>query len=210
MNEKWKKFFSRYFEIILILLTVLFVFIKPNMRNYGERISILFFGMLSFYYLASGILVFLDKNRVGRIMRLMYLFGLWSVSIMVIAIMTRIMLLQADKALLITAICSTIGLMGYIIMYYRRLGDEDRNALLYLVQPLFIRALFSMLLGIAFLVGSSYGIYSMLGTYRRDPVYIEKIVRAYENPEDSVLLNDFKIYDDSTRAKQAEPLPQPE
>lgn len=174
------------------------------MRSYGERISILFFGMLSFYYLASGILVFLDKNRIGRIMRLMYLFGLWSVSVMVIAIMTRIMLLQSDKALLIIAICSTIGLLGYIILYYRRLGDEDRKALLYLIQPLFIRAVFAMLVGIAFLVGSNYSIYRMFGTYRRDPVYIEKIVQAYENPKDSVMLNNYKIYDDSIRTQKSE------
>lgn len=201
MDDKWKKFFSRYFELILLVLTILFLFIKPNLRSYGERVSILFFGMLSFYYLASGILVFLDKNRIGRIMRLMYLFGLWSVSVMVIAIMTRIMLLQSDKALLIIAICSTIGLLGYITLYYRRLGDEDRKALLYLIQPLFIRAVFAMLVGVAFLVGSNYSIYSMFGTYRRDPVYIEKIVQAYENPEDSVLLNNYKIYDDSIRNK---------
>lgn len=206
-DSKTKKFFSRYFELILVGLTVLFLLIKPSMENFGERISMLFFGTLSFYYLASGILVFLDKNRVGRIMRLMYLFGLWSVSVMVIAIMTRIMLLQADKALLITAVCSTVGLLGYIVLYYRRLEGEDRKALLYLIQPLFIRSVFAMLLGIAFLVGSNYGIYSMLGTYRHDPVYIEKIVSAYENPEDSVLLESFKQYDDLKR--QGEPEQEP-
>lgn len=203
-SEKLKKFFSRYFEIILVGLTVLFLFLKPHMPGYGERISMLFFGTLSFYYLASGILVFLDKNRVGRIMRLMYLFGLWSVSIMVIAVMTRIILLQADKILLITAICSVIGLLGYITLYYRRLGDEDREALLYLIQPLFIRSVLAMLIGIAFLVGSSYGIYSMLGTYRNDPVYIEKIVSAYENPEDTAIVNDYKRYDDKARVKYLE------
>jgi hypothetical protein len=171
------------------------------MPNYGERISMLFFGSLSFYYLASGILVFLDKNRVGRIMRLMYLFGLWSVSIMIIAIMTRILLMQADKILLATAVSSAVGLLGYIVLYYRRLGDEDRKALLYLIQPLFIRTVLAMLIGIAFLVGSSYGIYSMLGTYKSDPVYIEKIVSAYENPEDTSIVNDYKRYDTMTREK---------
>ena len=64
-----------------------------------------------------------------------------------------------------------------------------------------------MLVGIAFLIGSSYSIYSMFGTFRRDPVYIEKIVQAYENPEDSVLLNAYKIYDDSVRTKKTEAEP---
>ena len=61
-----------------------------------------------------------------------------------------------------------------------------------------------MLIGIAFLVGSSYGIYSMLGTYRNDPVYIEKIVSAYENPEDTAIVNDYKRYDDKARVKHLE------
>jgi len=194
-----KKFFNKYFEIILLLLTVLFVWIKPSMREYGERISILFFGSLSFYYLASGILVFLDKNRIGRIMRLMYLFGLWSVSITVIAIMTRIMLLQADKALLIISISAGVGILAYILLYYRRLEGEDRKALLYLIQPLFIRSVFSVLVATAFLIGSNYGIYSLLGTHRRDPVYIEKIVQAYEHPEDSSITNAYRRYDTEVR-----------
>lgn len=199
-----KKFASRYFELILIALTVLFVFLKPNMHNYGERISMLFFGSLSFYYLASGILVFLDKHRVGRIMRLMYLFGLWSVSIMVLAIMVRIMLIQMDKALLITAISASLGLIGYIILYYRRLEGEDRQALLYLIQPLFIRAATSMLIGVAFLIGSNYAIYSMFGTYKHDARYTEKIVSAYENPKDTSVVNDYKRYDAFIRNGPAE------
>lgn len=205
MSSKLKKFFSRYFELILIALTLLFLFLKPNMPNYGERISMLFFGTLSFYYLGSGILVFLDKNRIGRIMRLMYLFGLWSVSIMVIAIMTRILLMQADKTLLMIAISSTVGLLAYIVLYYRKLEGEDRKALLYLIQPLFIRAVTSMLIGVAFLVGSSYGIYSMLGTYKDDVVYIEKIVSAYEHPHDTAIVNDYKRYDEEARTKHMKP-----
>ncbi|HMZ89341.1 MAG TPA: hypothetical protein PK511_14625 [Chitinophagales bacterium] len=201
-----KKIASKYFEVILIALTVLFLFLKPNLTNFGERISMLFFGTLSFYYLASGILVFLDKNRVGRIMRLMYLFGLWSVSIMVLAIMVRIMLIQMDKALLITAISASLGLIAYITLYYRRLEGEDREALLYLIQPLFIRVVTSMLIGVAFLIASNYAVYSMFGTHKRDPRYVEKIVSAYENPKDTTIVNDYKRYDEEIN-KVEEPSP---
>ena len=88
--------------------------------TYGERMSMILFGTLSFYYLASGILVFLDKQRIGRIMRLIYLFGLWSVSITVMAVMARTLLLQMDKQLLIISVSSGVGLMAYLFLYYRK------------------------------------------------------------------------------------------
>ncbi|MBK9454881.1 MAG: hypothetical protein IPO24_04510 [Bacteroidetes bacterium] len=69
-----KQFFSKYFEYLLLGNTILMVFLKPMLPTYGERMSMILFGTLSFYYLASGILVFLDKQRIGRIMRLIYLF----------------------------------------------------------------------------------------------------------------------------------------
>ncbi|MBK7038855.1 MAG: hypothetical protein IPH42_21640 [Bacteroidetes bacterium] len=83
-----KKFFSKYFEYILIVLTILFLFLKPNMRSYGERISMIFLHPFPFIIWHQEF-CFLDKLRVGSIMRLMYLFGLWSVSITVIAVMCR-------------------------------------------------------------------------------------------------------------------------
>lgn len=198
-----KKFFSRYLEFIILGLTILFLLLKPTMPKFGERISMLFFGMLSFYYLASGILVFLDKNRVGRIMRLMYLFGLWSVSVSVMAIMCRSLLLQLDKDLLMLSISSGIGLMLFMLLYFIRLKDEDKEAFKYLVQPLFFRSLIAIFISAAFLITGNYGIYSMFGTHKNDKVYVEKIVNAYENPEDSVLVNDLNNYDAKIKSQPA-------
>jgi hypothetical protein len=190
-----KKFFSKYFEYLLLANTILMVFLKPLLPTYGERMSMILFGTLSFYYLASGILVFLDKQRIGRIMRLIYLFGLWSVSIAVLAVMARTLLLQMDKQLLITAISSGLGLMAYLFLYYRKLEGDDKSTLLLWIKPLVLRSILAVFISAGFLIGSNFAIYSLFGTHKNDPVYIEKAVNAYENPDDTAAINDLDRYD---------------
>jgi len=202
-----KKILSKYFEIIILVFTILFLLTKQNMPRYGERISMLFFGCLSFYYLASAVLVFLDKKRVGRMMRLIYLFGLWAVSFTVIAVMARTLLLQMDIELLVVAVSSCCGTLLFCWLYYRRLEEKDKPIFKDQVQPLAIRSLISICIAALFLSTGNYAVYHMFGTHKNDPVYAEKIVRAYENPGDTAVVNDFKRYDalinaDSTSEKE--------
>lgn len=175
------------------------VLLKPSLPTFGERMSMILFGTLSFYYLASGILVFLDKARIGRIMRLIYLFGLWSVSLTVIAVMARTLLLQLDKQLLIISVSASLGLMAYLFLYYRKLDEEDKKTLLLWIQPLFVRSLLALCIAVAFLIGSNYGLYRLFGTHKNDAVYTEKVINAYENPEDTAIVNDYKRYDEQIR-----------
>ncbi len=131
-----KKTLSKYFEIILISLTILFLFIKPAFPKYGERISMILFATLSFYYLASAILVFLDKQRIDRILRLIYLFGLSAISCAVIAIMARVILLQFSKELLIISTCAAIGTILFCWLYYRMLKEENKKLFSQYAKPL--------------------------------------------------------------------------
>lgn len=198
-----KQFFSKYFEYLLLGNTILMVLLKPLLPTYGERMSMILFGTLSFYYLASGILVFLDKQRIGRIMRLIYLFGLWSVSITVMAVMARTLLLQMDKQLLIISVSSGVGLMAYLLLYYRKLEGDDKGTLLLWVKPLVLRSILALCVAIAFLISSNYGIYSLFGTHKNDAVYTEKVVKAYENPDDTAAVNDLDRYDKLLDKKDA-------
>ncbi|MBK9505440.1 MAG: hypothetical protein WBP31_07215 [Chitinophagales bacterium] len=200
-----KQFFSKYFEYLLLGNTILMVFLKPMLPTYGERMSMILFGTLSFYYLASGILVFLDKQRIGRIMRLIYLFGLWSVSITVMAVMARTLLLQMDKQLLIISVSSGVGLMAYLFLYYRKLEADDKATLLIWIKPLVLRSILALCIAIAFFISSNYGIYSLFGTHKNDPVYTEKAVNAYENPDDTAAVNDLNRYDALLDEKEEKP-----
>ena len=56
-------------------------------------------------------------------------------------------------------------------------------------------------IAVALLVAGNYGIYSLFGTHKHDKVYTEKVVNAYEHPDDTLIVNDFKNYDASLRAK---------
>ena len=102
------------------------------------------------------------------------------------------------------AISANIGLMAYLVLYYRRLNAEDRKLLMIWIQPLFIRSSLALFIAFAFLIGSNYGIYSLFGTYRHDPRYTEKIVNAYENPDDTAIVNDYKRYDMLLRTPPAD------
>ncbi len=158
-----KKFLSKHFEIILIALTLLFLFMKPVFSQYGERISMLMFATLSFYYLASALLVFLDKQRIDRILRLIYLFGLSTISCAVIAVMARILLLQFNKEFLIISICAAGGTIFVCRLYYQMLKDNNKNMFTNYVKPLVIRSIICMVICIVFLIANDYAIANMFG-----------------------------------------------
>lgn len=199
-----KKILSRYFELILLTCTIVFVMIKYTLPVYGERISILFFGTLAFYYLASGVLVFLDRHRVKRMMRMMYLIGLWSVSVSVIAVMTRTLLLGMDKELLILAISSGAGTLLFVLAYFLQIQPEEKNTFNEQIRPLLLRVFPATLAAAVFLILSDYNIYQTFGTHRNDPVFTRKAVDVYEHPGDSIKLQDLQHYTDSLRKAEAE------
>ena len=87
----------------------------------------MFFGTLAFYYLASGVLVFLDRHRILRTIRLIYLIGLWAVSMAVIGIMARIHLIRMNEELLYISCAALAGTPGLSWLAYRQV-DEGRAA----------------------------------------------------------------------------------
>jgi hypothetical protein len=197
-----KAFIKKYFEIILLLNTIVFVFFKPSMPQFGERISMIMFGTLAFFYLASGVMVFLDKYRISRSVRLIYMIGLWGIAMAVIAIMARIVLIQMSFELLIICVSSLVGVLLYARMSYTRIEkEENKKAFAYFIQPLVIRSIFAIFIGSGFLLMSNYAVYNTFGMHRRDPVYVEKAVNAYEHPQDTTVVNEFKKYDEEMRRK---------
>ncbi|MFN0275529.1 MAG: hypothetical protein ACKVPJ_07285 [Chitinophagales bacterium] len=195
-----KNFIKKHFEIILLINTIVFVFFKPNMQQFGERISMIMFGTLAFFYLASGVMVFLDKQRVNRSIRLIYMMGLWAVAMTVIGVMARIALIQMSFELLVICVSSLIGILIYTWMNYTRIEkEENKKAFAYFLQPLVLRCILAIFIGGGFLLMTNYAIYNTFGTNRRDPVYVQKVVNAYENPQDTVIVNDFKAYDETKR-----------
>lgn len=170
------------------------------MPQYGERISMIMFGTLAFYYLASGVMVFLDKYRVSRSVRLIYMIGLWGIAMTVIAIMARIALIQMSFELLIICVSSLTGVLLFAWTAYNKIENtENKKAFAYFMQPLVLRSIIAIFVGAGFLIMTNYAVYNTLGTYRRDAVYVQKAVNAYENPTDSVIVNEFKKYDENMR-----------
>lgn len=203
-----KKFFTKFGEIILVCLTAAVVFIKPMFGAGGDRLSILLFGTLAFFYLASGVLTFLDKKRIARNMRLIYLIGLWGVSVIVIGVMCRIILLQGDKELLTVALFSLLGMGGIAWFNYNSIEDATgRKTFAWQMQPLVIRSILAFIIGAGFLFTDSYTIYRSFGTYRNKDDYVNAVVDAYNHPQDTARVNAFKRMDSVMRNT---PRPKPE
>lgn len=204
-----KKFFTRFGEILLVFFTILVVYLKPTFGASGDRLSILLFGTLAFYYLASGVLTFLDKKRIIRSVRLIYIVGLWGISVIVIGIMCRIILLQGDKELLIVALFSLIGILMFAWLSYKNIEDENnRDAFVWQMQPLVVRSILALIIGAGFLFTDSYTIYRSFGTFRNNTEYINTIVDAYQNPNDTLKVNTFKRLDSELRsAPREKPIP---
>ena len=202
-----KKFFTRFGELLLVLLTILVIIIKPSLSNGGDRLSILLFGTLAFYYLASGVLAFLDKKRITRSVRLIYLVGLWGISVIIIGSMCRILLLQGDKELLIVAIFSLIGMGIFTWFSYKNIEDtNNRKSFLWQMQPLAVRSILALTIGAGFLFTDSYTVYRSFGTFRNNTEYINAIVDAYTYPEDTVKVNKYKRMDSLLRYASKESL----
>lgn len=204
-----KNFFTRFGEILLVFFTILVVYLKPTFGASGDRLSILLFGTLAFYYLASGVLTFLDKKRITRSVRLIYIVGLWGISVIVIGIMCRIILLQGDKELLIVALLSLIGILMFAWLSYKNIEEENnREAFVWQMQPLIVRSILALIIGSGFLFTDSYTIYRSFGTFRNNTEYINTIVDAYHNPKDTLKVNTFKRLDSELRsASREKPIP---
>lgn len=193
MKQQILSFVKRYLEYILLFVTILIVFTKTDFPKYGERMSLMLFGTLAFYYLASGVLVFLDKKRVVRSMRLIYLIGLWGVSTCVIAIMSRIHLIQNNAELMYIALIALASSLFFGFLALRQYeNEESRKAYRWQLQPLVLRAGVALIIGLGILVTPPYTVYHSFGTYREIPGYTEKAVYVYEHPEDSAATNELK------------------
>jgi len=184
--KRIKAFFQRYTEIILVILTIVFVFYKSSLPKYGERISLMFFGTLAFYYLASGVLVFLDRHRILRTIRLIYLIGLWAVSMAVIGIMARIHLIRMNEELLYISCAALAGTLAFSWLAYRQVDEgEQQQAWRWQLQPIVIRSTAALLFSLGIVLITPYTVYHTFGTYRNDAQYTEDAVYVYEHPEDT-------------------------
>ncbi len=195
-------FFKKYLELILIAGTVIVLFIRSDYPKYGERISLMLFGTLAFYYLASGILVFLDRHRIVRSMRLIYIIGLWGVSTVVIGIMSRLHLIRNNEELLAIALLAMAATLVFSVLALRQMrGKTDYAAYRWQLQPVFLRCGIGCILGLGVLFSSPYTLYHSFGTFRQHPEYTRKAIYVYEHAEDTTAARQLEVLTDSLRRR---------
>ncbi len=110
--------------------------------------------------------------------------------------MTRILLIQMNFELIILSIISVIAALLLALIYNLQIDTpEDKKSFRWQMQPLIIRSILAILIGIGFISIDSYSVYRIFGTYKKDDIYLEKAANAYEHPDDTIIVNDFKRYD---------------
>ena len=164
--------------------------------------SLMLFGTLAFYYLASGILVFLDRHRIVRSMRLIYIIGLWGVSTVVIGIMSRLHLIRNNQELLTIAVLAMVATIVFSLLALRQMRDKSYYAAYrWQLQPVLLRCGIGVVLGLCVLFSSPYTLYHSFGTFRHHPEYTRKAIHVYEHAEDTAAARQLEELTDSLRRR---------
>jgi hypothetical protein len=119
---------TRHLETIAVALAIgAFAALTAGWPS-AEGLVVLTGAALAFYYLASGVLVLLDRARVERLMRLVWFLGLWAVAMVVLGAMARVLDWPSAEGLLLTGAAGCVAAAGFGWLNRQGLDDELRAA----------------------------------------------------------------------------------
>ena len=190
----WKQ----HLETLLILFAVLTLGLLAGNVAFSERLIVVSLATLAMYYLMSGTLVLFDK-RVGRPLRILYFVGLWSISMGLLGVIYRLRFWVNSEPLLMVATGLGAGALVVLLVMRYLMGGEQSEQLRAQLKPLFIRLLVFPALFLLALSVPNYELYQTFGAHRDSPEYIERFIQSIENPEDSLLQQQFQHYEDSLK-----------
>lgn len=189
---RWRK----HIETILILFAVFTVVLLGTNVSFSDRLIVVSIATLAMYYLMSGTLVLFD-SRVTRPMRILYFVGLWSICIGLLGIIFRLRFWINSELVLMVASGLSVGTLVVVLLMRQMAGGDQSQYTREQLKPLFTRLLIYPLFFIVFLSVPNRELYRSLGPNRDNPEYIERFIESIENPEDSVIQQQFQEYQDS-------------
>lgn len=107
---------------------------------------------LAFYYLASGVLVLMDRANIEKLMRVVWFLGLWAVAMVVLGAMARVLDWSSDTMLLLAGGggCLAAGLFAWLNR--QGLQPEVRDAYDLEMKPLARRLFAGLAVAVLFWV----------------------------------------------------------
>jgi hypothetical protein len=184
---------KRYFEWILIGLAAVSLLLAFGQVRVAPLLMIMSFLILAFYYLLSATLVLTDK-RVSRGMRLIFVVGLYMVSIGLVGSLFKLSLWRGSETLLVLALCTGAAVVIVMAVYYwfsssgtrrstaQQLGELAKRVLPYLLVTVFVSAL------------PNETIFDNVNPHRSDHSYRALLLQALEQPDDVSLQDSLESY----------------
>ncbi len=171
-------------------------------RNYppSRGVTVVLFCTLAFFYLASGVLVLLDRQNVERVMRLTWFLGLWGLSLVAIGAMSRVLFWESARIALMAGGATVAAVVGFALLNRMGLNGEIRTAYDREIRPLLIRLIAGLALGAALFFSPDRSLYHTFGPYRNDPAYVNTLLEHLADPGDPKAEQAWKEADAAKRS----------
>ncbi len=139
--QRLTAFLERHLETLALAGCALCVLGLSLGYDAARGATVVLFCSLAFYYLASGLLVLLDRHRVERVMRLTWFLGLWGLSLTVLGLMATLLAWDSAELTLLAGITTCAAVLGFVLLQRQGLGGELREAYHREIRPLALRLL---------------------------------------------------------------------
>jgi hypothetical protein len=192
----------RWIEPMLLALILLSLFLLNKFFEPASGMLTLFAASFAFYYLASGILVLIDKNNIERSMRIIWFMGMWTVSFAIIGCMMRLLFWNGSKIFLLISGASALAVIAYSYLTRMGLQGELKSAYQREMKPMIIRLIAGLIFaGICFF-SSNRSLYYAFGAYRDDPTYVDLIERKLNEPGNPQAQEAWQSYHEQKKAEE--------
>ncbi len=167
----------------LILFAVLTLFLLYGRIPFAERLLVISFSSLALYYLLSGALVLFNR-QVAHPIRLLYFFGLWSISMGILGAIYIFRFWPNGKNLLMLAFAISTATM-MILLLYQVIIKKNVESIRMQLAPLFKRLLIYPVIFLVLQVLPFEVLFSTFNRYRENEAYREALQKTMVNPADS-------------------------
>lgn len=150
----------------------------------AQAVAVVLFCSLAFFYLASGVLVLLDRSQVERVMRLTWFLGMWGLSLLVIGAVARVLFWESARMMLMAGGATAAAVAGFALLNRMGLQGSLRDAYDVENKPLLTRLLVGLVVGSALFFSPNRSLYQTFGAYRDDPDYVNLLLTYMDDPGD--------------------------
>lgn len=200
--QKLIAFLEKNLELIalagcLLSLATLYAQYPPS-----QAIAVVLFCSLAFFYLASGILVLLDRSQVERVMRLTWFLGMWGLSLLVIGAVARVLFWESARMMLMAGGATAAAVAGFALLNRMGLQGNLREAYDVENRPLLTRLLVGLVVGAALFFSPDRSLYQTFGAYRDDPEFVNRLMNYMADPGDPKAEQAWKEAEERKRAER--------